>query len=51
LILGGVATEIVGQWGRKKNFINDKAKQILGIDFIPVEESICDMSHSLIEAG
>ena len=36
---------------RASNFVNTASKEILGIDYIPLEDSVVDMGKALIATG
>jgi dihydroflavonol-4-reductase len=42
---------IMPMWGREVNFDNKPAQEVLGINFIPMSQSIPEFTDTLIETG
>lgn len=38
-------------WGKEITMDNEETREILGIDFIPFEDTVLEMADSLIEKG
>ena len=38
-------------WGLNKTFDTSQTKEVLGINFIPMQQSVVDMGNTLIETG
>jgi hypothetical protein len=47
----GQAAQIVQYWGNKKILDNQRSKDILKIDYIPLDVSLKGMGYSLIKHG
>jgi len=45
------ATGLKKPFGRPMTFANARSKEVLGIDYIPIEKSLVDMADSLIATG
>ena len=42
---------IMPLWNKNYNIINDRSIRILGIEYIPLEETVIEMANGMIEAG
>jgi len=45
------AAMIVYYWGRESKFDNTRSKEILKIQYTPVEKTLAEMGYSLIKVG
>lgn len=39
------------EWNKEKTYVNDRSKNVLGIEYTPLEKSIHDMQDALIATG